>query len=317
MAVQHIKVHQVHKAQSVKILRGIVQCVVHAVGVALVAHHLGNALPGKDIIDLADTNGSQSRRLDVIQQRFLRRLQRKIMPVAGAGVVGVFPHIRPRNDPSDPQLRPLQHFPRLFADMIKLLHRHIGLVGRDLEHTVRRGIADQPAGFLLLPAVVLYHLGPGIGLIAQHLTPGLFLKGLDKALRETIGEGRHRLGRNNSCQLPVSDGGILAAALFRHAAVGAHRGRHRGTAAHLINIKDAHFRQHRDIQLGGSGAGTQGIAARIAKVCAIRHFAAAAAIQHNEKNALFHSLYSLLPTPQGGVIFRENFPMLYCITFLA
>ena len=70
----------------------------------------------------------------------------------------------------------------------------------------------------------------------------------------------------------------------------------------------------RNCAIAGS---TQGIAARIAKVCAIRHFAAAAAIQHNEKNALFHSLYSLLPTPQCGVIFRENFPMLYCITFLA
>ena len=209
--------------------------------------------------------------------------------------------------------------------------RHPDIPWQHVEHDVSRMSRTQKQlletlwplvkkdgrGFLLLPAVVLYHLGPGIGLIAQHLAAYPFLKGLDKVLREALREGGHRLGRNNSRQLPVSDGGILAAALFRHAAVGAHRGRRRSAAAHLINIKDAHFRQHRDIQLGGSGAGTQGIAARIAKVCAIRHFAAAAAIQHNEKNALFHSLYSLLPTPQRGVKFREIFPMLYCITFLA
>ena len=81
MAIQHIKIHQIDKAKTVKITLGILHRVLQTIGVGFGIYLLCNASPGKNIIYFAHRNAIQSRCLNGVQHRFGRRFQRKIMPV--------------------------------------------------------------------------------------------------------------------------------------------------------------------------------------------------------------------------------------------
>ena len=180
------------------------------------------------------------------------------------------------------------------------MHRHKLLVGGDLKHAVGAGVDDE--GILLhgLLAVVLQHLCAGVGLIAEDFVAGLFLELVDEAVREAVREGGQRLGADDTGNLPVADGGILAHALLLQAGKGSRRGIRLFPCGHAVNVKQAQLAQVGAIEIGVVRNGTQGVGACIAKGSGVRLCTNAKAVQHDQKNAFFHNGHSISPgrTPE-------------------
>ena len=76
-------------------------------------------------------------------------------------------------------VRTLQHLTGDLAVAVKLVHGHQLLVGSHLEHAVGAGVDDEGIFLHGLLAVVLQHLGAGIGQVAEDFVAGLFLKLVD------------------------------------------------------------------------------------------------------------------------------------------
>ena len=75
MTVEHIKINQIDKAESVKILLGVFGGAPHAVGIAGGKYVIGNALAGKNIVNLSDRQGIQTGIPNGVQHGLSRRLQ--------------------------------------------------------------------------------------------------------------------------------------------------------------------------------------------------------------------------------------------------
>jgi len=168
------------------------------------------------------------------------------------------------------------------------MHRHKLLVGGDLKHAVGAGVDDE--GILLhgLLAVVLQHLCAGVGLVAEDFVAGLFLELVDEAVREAVREGRQRLGADDTGNLPVADGGILAHALLLQAGEGADGGGILLADGHTVDVEQSEFFQVGAVEVGVLGDGVEGVGPFIAKGGGIRLCADAEAVQNDQKNALFH-----------------------------
>ena len=185
-----------------------------------------------------------------------------------------------------------QHLAGDLAVTVQLMHRHKLLVGGDLKHAVGAGVDDE--GILLhgLLAVVLQHLCTGVGLVAEDFVAGLFLELVDEAVREAVREGGQRLGADDTGDLPVADGGILAHALLLQAGKGT--GGRVGLFArgHTVDVEQSEFFQVGAVEVGVVGDGAEGVGPLIAKGGGIRLCADAKAVQNDQKNALFHYAFT-------------------------
>ena len=286
MAKLHIKVHQVYKAQAVKIPGGVVQGVLHTVGIALVVDMLGGAPAGEDVVDFSHGQTVETGFLDGVQHGFLRRLQGKVMPVGGSAEgFRAAAHIGPGDDPAHAVFT-LQNGPGLPAGVIQLFQRDPFLVGSHLKDGVGGGVDNPLAGFLLLHAVVTDHIGAGVGLVAQNAPASGFCKGLQHLRREALGIGGQGPGGGNTGNLPVADGGVLAHGHLCQPAQGAGGIGLLGQVIHPVQITQARLQQVGDGELRGGGAGAQGVDAHVSKGRPVRQLAHAAGIQDNEKNTL-------------------------------
>ena len=163
VTVEHIKVHQIHKAQTVEISRGIVVGVSHAVGIALVKDVLRVSLTGENVVNFANGQAVQPGFGNGVQHGFRRRLQGEVVAVGGAGEAGFrSAHKGTGNDPAYAVISP-ENFPGFPAGIVQLLKGNHILMGRHLEHGVGGGVDDPFARFHVLPAVIPDHVGAGIG----------------------------------------------------------------------------------------------------------------------------------------------------------
>ena len=158
MAVDHVKVHQVYKAQTCKILGGIVGCVVQAVGIGLVIDVLSDAPTGKDIVDLAYADTVKSRFLHCVQDRIPGRLQREVVAVGGALISTGGTHKGP-GDHSAHAVPAGKEPAGDTAVFVKLLRRYDRLMGGDLKYGVGGGVDDQ----IPSPNVLVTKLRNGFG----------------------------------------------------------------------------------------------------------------------------------------------------------
>ena len=62
----------------------------------------------------------------------------------------------------------------------------------------------------MLLAVITDDIGAGIGLVAEDLIPGFGRECIKQFLRETVREGGQRLSAEQTRNLPMADGRILA-----------------------------------------------------------------------------------------------------------
>ena len=185
----------------------------------------------------------------------------------------------------------LEHLTGDLAVAVQLVHRHQFFVGGDLEHAVGAGVDDE--GVLLhgLLAVVLQHLGAGVGLVAQHLVAGLLLKFVDEGIREALREGGQRLRADNARDLPVADGGILAHALLLQAGKGADGRCGLFACGHAVDVEHTQLLQVRAVEVGVLCNGTQGVGALVAKGGSVRLCADAEAVQDDQKHTFFHIVF--------------------------
>ena len=302
MAIEHIKVYQIHESKAFKIpgLQGLGKG--DAVGVAGGLDLFGHTLAVKDIVDLAHGDHILTGILQQIQHGGAGRLQAQVVAVGGA-VEGIRAVAKEgAGDHTTHTVLALEHFPGDLAVAVQFLHRHKLLVGGHLKNAVGAGIDDEgvfPHGLL---AVVLQHLRAGIGLVAQHLVAGLLLILPDQLLREALGEGGQRLRADHTGDFPVADGGILAHALLLQAGKGSRRGIRLFPCGHAVNVEQAQLAQVGAIEIGVVRNGTQGVGACIAKGSGVRLCADAKAVQHDQKNAFFHNGHSILRAFPGTVL---------------
>ena len=145
MAEQHVKVHQIDKAQSVEVFLGILHGLFHAVAVGRCVYVLCDAFPCENVKNLADCDGVISCLPQRIQNRFCRWFQRKVMAVGGSLVCAGAADKRTRNHTSHTMLAP-QQFPGNPAIPIEFLRGNDILMGCNLKHRICRGVHDQFSG---------------------------------------------------------------------------------------------------------------------------------------------------------------------------
>ena len=295
VAVEHVKIHQIHEAQPVKIPCGIVHRVRHAVSVGLVEHVLRVPPSGENVVDLAHGQAVQPRRLYGVQHGLLRRLQRKVVTVGRAleAVLRVA-HIGAGDHPADAILS-LQNLPRLAAGIVQLLQGNPFLVRRHLKHGIGGGVDDPLAGLALLLAVVPDDVGAGIGQVAQDAPAGLLLEGVQNLFGEAVGEGGQGLGGDHTGDFPMADGGVLAHGAFPQPGERAGGGGGLRQAGHAVDVAQSRGGHVGNVQLLGGGAGTQGIDPHVPEGLRVGHRADAEGIQNNQKYSLHTiTLYEFL-----------------------
>ena len=109
-------------------------------------------------------------------------------------------------------------------------------MGGNLEDRVCRGITDQPSLLLMGRTQIFDDPGSRSRSVADQLVAGIEFK----ALNEFGGKGREfsredmkSLLHDNTCEFPMSGGGILAPGLLPHGSERGQRVPHRRTAVHL------------------------------------------------------------------------------------
>ena len=167
----HVEIHQIHKAQAGKVLLGIVQRMLHAVGIALVVHMLRCAPAGKNVINLAHSDAGKPIFLHRIQKGGFRRLQRKIVTVGGALEAAGLTHKGTGDDPTHAVLA-LKLGSCNATVFIQLLRGYDVLVGSNLEHRIRRGIDDEISRLHVLLAEFLNDRCAGPGGVCQNTSAG-------------------------------------------------------------------------------------------------------------------------------------------------
>ena len=286
VAEVHVKIHQIHKAQSFKIRLRVMHGVIHAVCVGLVVHVLRGAASCKNIIDFANGNGSLARLHNGIHHGALR-LQRIVVPVGGALEAGPAVTHKGTGDDTAHTVLALQNGPSLAAALVEFLQRNQLLMGCHLKNGVHGGVDDPLARVQLLLPVVTDHVGSGVGPVAQAATAGGRLKGIQHLLRKSFRIGGHGFRRHNTGNLPVTDGGVLAHGFFRQPGIGAQGLFRLGQAGDAVNLSKTCRNHVGNVQLGRGGAGSQRIDPHITKFFGIRHRADAKGIQYNQKDT-FH-----------------------------
>ena len=169
MSIQHIKIYQIYKAESVEFTLHILQCLLNTIRIVLCPDKFCNTLSCKNIVDLTDTDHIIFRFFQHIQHRIMWRLQGKIMASGCPCIVTGCTNKRPRNDSANPQI-PLQHPPGNLAIPIQFFHRNHILMCCNLKYRIRRRINDQCTTLHMLVTVVLNDLRAGIRPVTQYLT---------------------------------------------------------------------------------------------------------------------------------------------------
>ena len=295
-----------------EILFGQLQSHLHAIVVGHGAAAFGNALAGKDIVDLAHADGVQPGLLQHIQHGVPGGRDGIVMAAGGAAEIVGAGALKGAGDDTAHGVLAGEHFPGNLAVAIKLLHRHNGLVGGDLEYAVGAGVDDQLAGAQMLFPVIPDHIGAGIGQVAEHAPAGALFKLPDHLVGEAIGIGGQRLGADQTGDLPMADGGILALAALLQAAKGGLGLVHVPAFGGALDIEHSQPGQVGSGKVGMGGNGCQGVGAGIAEIGGVGGVAHTEAVQHNEKYTFFHN--SLLPKPQNRCAVLRCFGMLWKIT---
>ena len=192
VAVQHVKIHQVHKTQSVKILLQKRERHIHVLLIPLIGKCPCQSPSRKNFVDLSHSDDVFSRRLHHVKDRVPGRFQGEVMAVHGPGKIRSFPDIGPR-DHTPHCVVPGEHRSGSAAALIQFLERDHLLMRRDLEHTVRRSVDDPLSGPHLLLSVFSDHLCSGAHFIADHAAPRLLRELIEQLLRKSLRISGHRL----------------------------------------------------------------------------------------------------------------------------
>ena len=129
--------------------------------------HLVNSVARENIADFSNSIDAPSCALNPVTQRRCRRCHRVIMAVGGADETLFFvAHKGARNRPAHVHF--VQHRGQRFAQRIKPIQPKGFLMGRDLEHAVRRSITDRPTATHMLGPQIVNDRGARRMAVAQN-----------------------------------------------------------------------------------------------------------------------------------------------------
>ena len=172
---------------------------------------LGKANTRENIGYFSDRDRVLARRLNRLGKKNCGGSERVIAAVGGtlkATVLAV--NEGARDDSSNALILAYKLCSESLADAVKLLKRHNADVSGYLKHAVSRGVYYESALLFCLLAVICYHGSTRIGAVAEKLSARYFTYLLKYLLGKAVREGRKRRGRDISCDLPMTDGSILA-----------------------------------------------------------------------------------------------------------
>ena len=280
MAVEHVKIDEVHEAQAREVLRHRAQQRVDAVGVVFCAHGLRDAAPVKNIGDLADRIYRFPAGLQPVEHRFAGRRQRVVVPVCRAREAPRRARERPCDHAADREPA-REHRPRRRADLIELGERHDVLMRRDLEHAVRRGVYNQLPRFHVLFAVVRDHRRARIRAVAQHAAAHSRRKALEERGREAPRERGQRLLADDARDLPVADRRILAVRFLREPRKCGGRRVRPFSARHAVYVEKPERAEVWQRKARAFRTAQKRVAARVAEARRVRHLPDADAVEYN------------------------------------
>ena len=294
MAVEHIEINEIHKAQALEIALEVVHGLGEAVSVALRVDIVRQAAACEDIVDLADGKDILTGGLDGVKHGLRGRLEREVVAVGRAGeAVLLVADERTGDDAADAMLSD-EDLTGDAAVFIQLLQRDDVLVRRDLEHGVCGRINDEVSRAHMLRAVLCDDLGAGPGCVRQDAAARRLAEGLEHFLGEAVGIGGQRIRGNDARDLPVADRGVLAHGGLCHAGAGARLRGIRAEERQALDVAEAAVHHRGDVQLAGRGTALERVHAEITEPCGIGHFTRAAGIQNDQKNALHFGICSFL-----------------------
>ena len=282
VAVYGIRIHQVGKAQPVKVrLHKADQC-VHAGGVSRGMVDFRQSLMGKNILNLAYADGLQPCLHHGLRQGPPAGRHGEIPPVSRAFETSGFSQEGAGNHPAHTQLS-LQHLPGNPAEFIQLFRRKQLLMAGNLENAVPAGIDNG----CMIPQVrfpqLLDDRRSGCRLVADAFVPDGFLVSFHEFPGKPVRESRESLRHANPGNLPVSGGGILSLALLQGPPPGAG---HRPVpfVSGGFNISQAHCRHIGQAGVACFNHMAQRVGTRIPVFRRIRRLSRAYGIQHRQKN---------------------------------
>ena len=256
----------------------------HAVGVVLGLGGLPDAAAEEDVEDLADAVDADAAIVELIEQHVLGRRHGVVVAVGGAresaGRAGEGPR-----DHAAHFVRSAQDLARGLAHLVELPERDDFFVRGDLEDAVGGGVDDRRAGAHVLVAEFLDDLGAGGGLVAERAAAGAAFEFAHDVGREAVRVERKRLGEMDADHLPVAGGGVLAGRGERALAVGAGGGGGGGDAGERLDVAEAQARQVRQLDAADARDVAQRVAARVAILRGIGHFADADAVENDPDDA--------------------------------
>jgi hypothetical protein len=166
------------------------------------------------------------------------------------------------------------------AVFIQFFQRNNLLMGSNLEHGVGGGIDDQITGLHMLLAEFFDDRCAGPGSVGQNAAAGGFAEGLQHLFREALGIGGQRVGRYNTGDLPVTDGGIFAHGLFRQTGYHTGGGIGLGQVSNTVGVTQARRDHIGDMQFSRGCAGAECVHISVTKLLCIGHGTNAAGIKH-------------------------------------
>ena len=287
MPVQHIIIHQINKAQSLKIFVQIFQSPVYTFRISRRVHRFRDSLSGENIPDLSHCDHILPRIRQLIQHGNRRRHDGKIMSAGRAGILSAAGTGKRSGNNSPHAMFSLQNLPGHAAVFIQFLHRNHLLMSGDLEHTVRRGIDNQITAKAVGIPVILNHRGSGIGTVAQYASLRFPAEGIQHFLRKSVRICGQRFRRKNACNLPMAYGGILSPGALRHP--GNHRSMgsgplplpRRAGKLHAVYLKQPQFLHMRHMKIRAGRDGSQRIYIHVAVRNRILHSADTKTVQND------------------------------------
>ena len=269
VAVEHIEINEIHKAQALEIALEVVHGLGEAVGVALRVDIVRQAAACEDIVDLADGKDVLTGGLDGVKHGLRGRLEREVVAVGRAGeAVLLVADERTGDDAADAMLSD-EDLTGDAAVFIQLLQRDDVLVRRDLEHGVCGRINDEVSRAHMLRAVLCDDLGAGPGCVRQDAAARRLAEGLEHLLGEAVGIGGQRIRGNDARDLPVADRGVLAHGGLCHAGEGARLRGIRAEERQALDVAEAAVHHRGDVQLAGRGTALERVHAEITELCGI------------------------------------------------
>ena len=328
MAIKGIEVDQVGEDE-IAVLSHVhgVQRLVEKLAVAGALQHLGDALMGEDVGDLAHTDDLAPFGGQPVQKGGLGRQNRVVAPVGSAHkVCRSLACERPGDDAAD--VVRIRMLARHLAQRIEPFEAEGLLMGGDLHHGIRRGVEDRLAGAQVLFTQFRNHFRAGGMLVADDAGNAGFRHDGGDHLRREGGDGGREIApvelNRHARDFPVAGRGVLAVGHFRRIAPKARGGRVRrkagqglaggqrggGAKAEAVHVGQMQrpAAQARLVTFSGRTAlrdMAQRVGALIAEAGGILRTADAKTVEHNENGAR-HALFPFVPRPKPLISFHGS-----------